>query len=355
MGKAGELDFFEGEGHFTAGRRFTVDGQTLEADRVFLNTGTRDARPPIDGLDAVPYLSSRSILAQRELPEHLIVVGGGFIGCEFAQMFARFGAQVTVVQRAERLLPAEEPEISAAVQEGFEADGIEVLTATRCTAVDGQPDDLRVGCDGAELAGTHLLVAAGRTPNTDRLGLDHLDLEPDARGYLPVDAQLHTAAEEVWALGDLRGEAMFTHTARDDADVAYRTVFRGQDRSIADRLAPHAVFCDPEVGSVGMTEAQARTAGYDVAVGSQPFAGVAKARAIGETIGTIKFVADAASDRILGCHIAGPDAGDLVHEAVIAMTVGATYTDIGRAIHIHPTLAEGVNAAAGGVHRPTSD
>lgn len=356
--KAGSLDFFEGEGRFVAGRRFEVSGQTFEADRLFVNTGTRDARPPIDGLDRVPYLTSRSILELRELPAHLIVVGGGFIGSEFAQMFARFGAHVTVVQRAERLLPAEEPELSDAVRQGFAADGIHVLCGTTCVAVDGEAGAIRVGCEGAEhteVTGTHLLIAAGRTPNSDTLGLDHLGLEPDDAGYLPVDEHLRTGVEDVWAIGDLRGGPMFTHTARDDADVAYRSVFRGQDRSITGRIVPHAVFCDPEVASVGLTEAAARAAGHDVAVGTQPFAGVAKARAIGETIGLIKFVADAATNHILGCHIAGPDAGNLVHEAVIAMTAGATYTDIGRAIHIHPTIAEGVNAAAGGVHRPARD
>ncbi|MEX0659565.1 MAG: mercuric reductase [Egibacteraceae bacterium] len=359
VGKAGTLDFFEGEGRFVAGRRFAVDGETIEADRIFLNTGTRDARPPIDGLDAVSYLTSRSMLDLRALPAHLVVVGGGFIGCEFAQMFARFGARVTIVQRAERLLPAEEPDLSAAVLDGFRADGIDVLLATACVAVEPTDDGgVRVSCEGgepAEVTGSHLLIAAGRAPNTDRLGLDHLGLDPDEGGYLPVDDRLHTPLEDVWALGDLRGQDMFTHTARDDADVAYRSVFRDQDRSIGGRIVPHAVFCDPEVAAVGLTEAKARAAGHDVAVGSQPFAGVAKARAIGETTGLIKFVADAATDRILGCHIAGPDAGNLVHEAVIAMATGATYTDIRNAIHIHPTLAEGVNAAAGGVHRPASD
>jgi pyruvate/2-oxoglutarate dehydrogenase complex dihydrolipoamide dehydrogenase (E3) component len=349
------LVFLNGAGRFVGGRRFEVDGTVVEADRIFLNTGTRDASPPIDGLDAVPYLTSRSLLELRELPEHLLVVGGGFIGCEFAQMFARFGARVTVVQRANRLIPLEEPEVSAAVAEGFAADGITVLTGVACVAVEGQAGEVRVGCDdGTRLQGTHLLVAAGRTPNSDRLGLEHLGIDPGLGGYLDVDDRLHTQAEGVWALGDLRGGAMFTHTARDDADVVYCSVFKGQDRSTAGRVVPHAVFCDPEVGSVGLTEAQAREAGYDVAVGSQAFAGVAKARAIDETIGLVKFVVDAATDRILGCHIAGPDAANLVHEAVVAMAAGASYGDLGAAIHAHPTMAEVVNAAAGGVHRPSA-
>lgn len=358
VGNRENLDFIEGHGRFVGGRRFQVDGAILEADRIFLNTGTRDAVPPVDGLDRVPYLTSRTILDLRELPEHLLVVGGGFIGCEFAQMFRRLGSRVTVVQRADRLLPGEDPDVSAVVTEAFRDEGIEVLTGTTCVAASGESGSVRVTCEGAEatdVQGTHLLIAAGRTPNTDELGLEHLDLDPVAGGYLDVDPALRTAADGVWAMGDLRGHDMFTHTARDDAEVAYRTVFGGQDLTIADRVVPHAVFVDPEVASVGLTEAQARTQGFDVAVGTQEFSGVAKAKAIGETRGFIRFVADASADRILGCQIVGPDAGNLVHEAVIAMVAGASYSDIGRAIHIHPTLAEGVNAAAGGVHRPSSD
>ncbi len=211
------------------------------------------------------------------------------------------------------------------------------------------------GGEGGELSGSHLLVAAGRRPNTDTFGLEHLGLEPDAAGFLAVDDRLRTGAEDVWALGDVRGGPMFTHTARDDADVIDRSVFRGQDRSVAGRVVPHAVFCDPEVGSVGLTEAQARAAGYQVLVGRQEFAGVPKALAIGKTLGLVKFVVDSATDRILGCHIAGQDAGDLVHEVVIAMVAGASYGDAARAIHTHPTLAEGVNAAASGVHRPVAE
>jgi len=354
--KADTLDFYEAEGRFVGGRRFAVDTVELEADRIFLVTGMRTTVADIAGLDRVPYLTSRTLLDLRKLPEHLVVVGGGYIGCEFAQMFRRFGPRVTVVQRAARLLPAEDPDISAAVADGFAADGIDVLTGTTCVAVDGAPGAIRVGCTGAagELRGSHLLLAAGRTPNSDRLGLEHLGLEPDTRGFLPVDETLRTSAEDVWALGDLRGGPMFTHTARDDADVVYRAAFRGQDRTTAGRVVPHAVFVDPEVAAVGLTEQQARDVGYDIIVGRQNFAGVAKARAIGNTRGLIKLVADAATDRILGCHIAGPDAGNLIHEAVIAMVAGATYGDIARAIHVHPTLAEGVNAAAGGVHRPAA-
>jgi pyruvate/2-oxoglutarate dehydrogenase complex dihydrolipoamide dehydrogenase (E3) component len=353
------LDFLEGTARFVANHTIEVNGATITADKIFLNTGTRDATGGIDGLETVPHLTSRTILDLRELPQHLIVVGGGFIGCEFAQMFRRFGSEVTVVQRGERLIPAEDTDISAAVQQGFEADGINVMTSTSCTHVTGTAGDIRIGCSGTpgdDIAGTHLLVATGRVPNSDQLGLEHLGIEPGPAGFLSVDDQLHsTAAENVWVLGDLRGGAMFTHTARDDADTVYRNVYRDGDRTVADRIVPHAVFVDPEVGSVGLTEQQARDAGYDVGIGTQTFDGVAKARAMDKTIGLIKFIVDHATDKILGCHIAGPHGGDLVHEAALAMVTGATYSDIGAMIHVHPTLAEGINSAAGGVHRPSSE
>jgi pyruvate/2-oxoglutarate dehydrogenase complex dihydrolipoamide dehydrogenase (E3) component len=307
-GERGDLDLIEGHDRLAASRRLQVDGRIIEADRIFLNTGTHDTIPDIEGIDRVAFHTSRTILDLRQLPEHLIVVGGGFVGCEFAQMFSRFGAHVTVVQRADRLLPAEEPDISAVVEKAFTD----------------------------ELVGSHLLIAAGRTPNSDDLGIEHLGLTPDPSGFLPVDDQLHADAEDVWVLGDLRGGPMFTHTARDDADIAYATVFEGRDRSTTGRVVPHAVFVDPEVASVGLTEAQARAAGHELAVGRQDFSGVAKARAMGTTAGHITFVADADTDRILGCHIVGPDAGNLIHEAVISMVADVPYSDIARAIHVHP-------------------
>jgi pyruvate/2-oxoglutarate dehydrogenase complex dihydrolipoamide dehydrogenase (E3) component len=357
VGRNGDLELIEDHGRFVAGRRLRVGDRTIAADRIFLNTGTRDTIPPIDGLDGIDYLTSRTILDLRQLPDHLVVIGGGYVGCEFAQMFARFGAHVTVVQRGDRLLPREDPAISAVVEAAFTDEGIDVRTATSCVAVAAADGKIRVACDGSstdELIASDVLVAAGRTPNSDHLGVEHLGVDPDDRGFVAVDDHLHADAEDVWVLGDLRGGPMFTHTARDDADAVYRTVFKRQDRSIAGRVVPHAVFVDPEVASVGLTEQAASDAGHTVAVGRQEFAGVAKAKAIGQTRGFIQFVADAETDLLLGCHIVGPDAGNLVHEAVIAMVADAPYSDIGRAIHIHPTLAEGVNAAAGGIHRPTA-
>ncbi len=353
------LEFMEGHGRFVGDRTIEVAGRRIRADRIYLNTGTRDATGGIDGLAEVPHLNSRTILDLEELPDHLVVVGGGFIGCEFAQMFRRFGSEVTVVQRAPRLLPGEDPEISAAVEKGFVEDGIEVLTGTSCTHVAGEPGSIRVECLGrgpGSITASHLLVAVGRVPNSDGIGLEHLGVELDPAGYVAVDDRLRAVGTtDVWALGDLRGGDMFTHTARDDADIIYRNVYRNGERSTKGRIVPHAVFVDPEVASVGLTEEAAREKGYDVVVGRQPFSGVARAMAIDRTEGLVKFVADAADGTILGCHIAGPHAGDLIHEVTLAIYAGATYGDVGSMIHVHPTLAEAVNSAAGGVHRPAAE
>ncbi|HEC10244.1 MAG TPA: mercuric reductase [Acidimicrobiales bacterium] len=352
-----DLEFIHGDGRFVDDHTIEVAGRRIHADRIFLNTGSRDSKGGISGLDDVSHLNSRTILELEELPRHLVVVGGGFIGCEFAQMFRRFGTEVTIVQRADRLLPGEDPEISAAVEEGFADDGITVLTSTSCTEVAGAPGAITVGCTGGAdtVTGSHLLVAVGRVPNSDGIGLDHLGVETDPSGFVAVDERLQAAgATDVWALGDLRGGPMFTHTARDDADIIYRNVYRDGDRSTAGRIVAHAVFVDPEVGSVGLTEDAARAAGHDVIVGRQPFAGVARAIALGRTRGLVKFVVDATDDTILGCHIAGPHASDLIHEVTLAMYTGAGYGDVGAMIHVHPTLSEAVNSAAGGVHRPAA-
>lgn len=209
--KSEGMDFFHTQGRFVGPRRLQIgdgDGTMIEADRIFLVTGTRTAVPDVAGLDRIPYFTSRTLLDLREPPEHLLVIGGGYIGCEFAQMFRRFGSRVTVVQRADRLLPGEDAEISAAVLEGFSADGIDVRLSTSCVSVEGAAGTIGVGCAGADeeqLTGTHLLIATGRTPNSDRLGLEHLGLQPGPGGFLDVDDQLRTSAEDVWALGDLRG------------------------------------------------------------------------------------------------------------------------------------------------------
>lgn len=353
------LTLVEAEASFLSPRRLRIGDREVEAVRIFVNTGARTAIPPIDGLGDVDYLTNRAMLELTELPRDLVVIGGGYVGCEFAQMFSRFGSHVTIIQRAPRLLPEEEPEVSAVVGAAFDREGIEVLLDAEANSVaaSGGRKTVTARQHGEERSVTAdaLLLAAGRRPNTDGLGLEAAGVEVDERGFVRVDDRLRTSESGIVALGDVTGPPMFTHTARDDAVIAYRSVFRDAERvSTAGKIVPHGVFTDPEVGAVGLTEAEAEAAGHDVSTGVEHFSGVAKARAMGETDGFVKFVTDRQTGKILGCHIVGPEAANLVHEAVLAMQLGASASDIAATMHIHPSLAEGVNAAAGGIHRPSA-
>lgn len=354
------LTLVEGEASLEGSGRIRVGDRLLEAPRIVVNVGARSGVPPIEGLSEVPFLTSREALDLRELPPHLLVVGGGYVGVEFAQMYARFGSRVTIVQRAERLVPSEEPAIGEGLAEAFEAEGIEVRTSAEVIRADRHGSGgvlVRVRETGseAEVAASHLLVAAGRIPNTAGLGLEAAGVETDADGFIRIDDRFRTTTGGVFAIGDVTGEPMFTHSARDDADLLYRILVKDDTGATWNgRVVPHAVFTDPEIASVGLTEARARDQGHDVSVNVQDFRGVARARAAGTTRGFIKIVGDRATGRILGGHILGPSAGELIHEIALALVLEAGTADLARTIHVHPTLSEGVNAAAGGVHRPSS-
>lgn len=353
------LELVEGMGRLEGGGRVRVADRVLEAPAIVVNVGTQPADPGVEGADRTPYLTNREALELRELPESMIVAGGGYVGVEFAQMFARFGARVTVVQRGPRLLTDEEPEIGEELAAVFRDEGIEVLTSAEMWKLEPVADGVRVhvhtgdGDGDAVIGAARLLLAVGRVPNTDGLGLDRAGVATDDRGFVRVDARFRTTADGIFAIGDVTGQPMFTHSARDDADLLYRGLVKNDaGASTRGRVVPHAVFTDPEVGSVGLTEAAARARGREILVGRQDFAGVARARATGETRGFIKLVADADSRRLLGGHILGPSAGELIHEIALAISLDATVEDVARTLHVHPTLSEGVNAAAGGVHRP---
>ncbi|MGK7312342.1 MAG: dihydrolipoyl dehydrogenase [Candidatus Longimicrobiales bacterium M2_2A_002] len=351
------LELIEGEARFEPDGAVRVGGRVTRAPKVIVNVGARPAVPDIAGLDRTPYLTSRQVLDLRELPESLIVIGGGFVGIELAQMFARFGTRVTVLQRNERILPREEPEIGDALREILEEEGLSIRTEADVREVEPLDDGVRVrfrtADDVKEIDGHRLLVAAGRTPNTDALGLNGPGADVDDRGFIRVNSRFRTTAEGIYAIGDVTGRPMFTHSARDDADVLYRILVKDDtDASTDGRVVPHAVFTDPEVASVGLTEEEARQQGHEVAVGRQDFSGVARAWAMGETQGFIKLVAEADSKRLLGAHILGPSAGELIHELALGLVLDVTVDDVARTLHVHPTLAEGINAAAGGVHRP---
>lgn len=353
---ADNLDLIDGHGVFESATELTVSDRTVTADRIILNTGAQPVTPPIDGLDEVDTLDNTSALEVRELPEHLAVVGGGYVGCEFAQMYARFGADVTLFQRGDRLLPAEDLDVSAVIEETFEAEGIDVRTETAVEQLEPTSNGAQVypsnnNTDGIEVS--HVLIAAGRRANTDDIGIENAGVDLDDRGFVAVDEQFQTSTDSIYAVGDVAGPPMFTHSARDDADLLYRHLVHDESIDVTDRVVPHAVFTDPQVGHVGLTEQEAAEQGYEVAVGRSDYAEQGKPNALGETEGFVKLVSDAETERLLGAHIVGEQGADIVHELVLAIELGATAEDVAKTIHIHPTLPEVINSAAGGIHEPS--
>ncbi|MDS0473485.1 dihydrolipoyl dehydrogenase [Natrinema sp. 1APR25-10V2] len=351
------ITLVEGHGVFESAHEVRVDGRTLSADRIVVNTGSRPAKPPIDGLDDVDVLDSTDMLFLDSVPDSLGVIGGGYVGCEYAQMYSRFGADVTVFQRGDRLLPREEPDVSTVIEDAFAAEGINVRTGTTVTGLSSDGDDIAIEADEPDDAESvtvsDVLIAAGRQPNTDGIGLNETGVETDERGFVQTDESFETTADGVYAIGDASGPPMFTHSARDDADRLYRHLAKDETISTVDRIVPWAVFTDPQVGHVGMTEKEARGAGYDVGVGRQDFAEQGKPKALGETEGFVKLVTDAETGELLGGHVVGEQGAEIVHELVLAIELGATAEDIANTMHIHPTLPESINSAAGGVHEPS--
>lgn len=351
---AENLELVGGHGTFASPTEIEVGDRTLTAETVIVNTGARPAKPPIDGIDDVEVLDSTSALELDRVPDSLGVVGGGYVGCEYAQMFARFGADVTVFQRSERLLPEEEPEVSSVVEDAFADDGINVHTSTEVTELSEHSDGIEVHLDDGETGVvSDLLIAAGRRPNTDGLNVEETDVTLDENGFIEVDETFQTGDSHIYAIGDVTGPPMFTHSARDDADLLYRHLEKDEDIDASDRVVPHAVFTDPQVGHVGLTETEARDQGYEVAVGRSEYAEQGKPKALGEPDGFVKLVVDAETDELLGAHIVGEQGAEIVHELVVAMKLGGTASDVADAIHIHPTLPEVINSAAGGVHKPS--
>ena len=347
------LELIFGDARFTGEREIEVElegGGTrrLGADRVFLNTGARPVVPPIPGLDEVEFLDSTSVMELGEVPDHLLVLGGGFIGLEFGQMFRRFGADVTVVERGPRLAAPEDPDVSEGLREFFEEDGIRVLTDTEAREVaPAEGGGILLGVeapDGEEqLEGSHLLVSAGRRPNSDGLGLEAAGVATDDRGHVKVNGRLETSAEGVWALGDVTGRPPFTHTSYDDYRIVRDNVLEGGDRTDEDRILVYTVFTDPQLGRVGMTEEEAREAGHDVRVAKLPMSRVARAIEMDETRGFMKAVVDGETDRILGAAVLGVEGGEVAMALKIAMMGGLPYTALREAVLAHPTLAESLN------------
>jgi pyruvate/2-oxoglutarate dehydrogenase complex dihydrolipoamide dehydrogenase (E3) component len=337
------LHLVRGHGRFQGPHRVGVGDQVLESERIFIDTGGRPSIPRIDGLDQASYLTNASLMQLTELPEHLLVLGGGYVGLEFGQMFRRFGSRVTVVHSGEQILPREDADVARELQQALEAEGIRFLLKARTTRVERDKGQVDLRLEGGEdVRGSHLLVATGRRPNTDDLGLEAAGVETTPKGYIRVNGRLETNVPGIWALGDVTGGPAFTHISYNDFQIVYANLIEGKDQSTADRLVPYAVFTDPQLGRVGLTEKEARAKGRRLKIGTMPMAWVARAIERHETAGLMKLVVDGETDRILGAAILSSEGGELVQVLEFVMRAGAPYTLLRGAVYIHPTLAEGL-------------
>ncbi len=336
---------YRGRARFTGAKEVQVGEEVLEGDRIFIDTGARPTIPPISGLDSIPYLTNVSLLELQELPEHLLILGGGYVGLEFGQMFRRFGSEVTIVQRAERILPDEDDDITAELQRALEAEGIHFHLNARATKSEGHHGGIMLTIDGPNgaqtLEGSHLLVATGRTPNTKDLDLDKAGVKTNGKDFIVVNDRLETSAPDIWALGDVTGGPAFTHISYNDYQIVYGNLYEGKKLSTSSRIVPYAVYTDPTLGRVGMTEKAARAQGRKLKIGTFPMTSVARAIERGETTGLMKLVVDAATDHILGASILAVEGGELVQILSTLMLAEKPYTLLKGAIYIHPTLAEG--------------
>jgi pyruvate/2-oxoglutarate dehydrogenase complex dihydrolipoamide dehydrogenase (E3) component len=333
-----------GQARFEGPTSVRVGAELLEAERIFINVGGRAAVPSIPGLDQVSYLTNSSMMDVDFLPRQLIVVGGSYVGLEFAQIYRRFGSDVTVVEQADRLIGREDEDVSRGVREILEGEGMRVRTGARCLALErrGEGIALQIECDGAAswTEGSHLLLAVGRRPNTDDLGLDKAGVETDANGYIRVDDQLRTSTPGVWALGDCNGRGAFTHTSYNDYEIVAANLLDGQSRSVKDRIPIYALFVDPPLGRVGMTDAEVRRSGRPALWGKRPMTKVSRAVEKGDTRGFMKVAVDAETKRILGAAILGVGGDEAIHCIADVMYAGSPYGVLQRAVHIHPTVAE---------------
>lgn len=343
------LSVFEGHARLTSPTTVEVDGQVLEAPKIFLNVGGRANVPDMPGIEDVSYLTNVGMMQLDVLPEHLVIVGGSYIGLEFAQMYRRFGAQVTVVEMGPRLIGREDPEVSDAVRETLEAEGIAVRLNAECISfspckTEGGDEGVcvHVSCTEGEPAvkGSHTLLAVGRRPNTDDLGLEAAGVAVDKRGYITVDDALRTNVPSIWAMGDCNGRGAFTHTAYNDFEIIAANLLDDDPRKVTDRLAAYALYTDPPLGRVGMTEAEVRARGRPALVGTRPMTRVGRAIEKGETRGFMKVLVDAESKEILGAAILGTSGDEAIHGILDVMYAKAPYTVLQRTVPIHPTVSE---------------
>ena len=338
------LTVIHGHARLEAPDRVRVNDQTLEAPRIFLDVGGRAAARGIEGLGEVAYFDNSSMMEVDFLPEHLLIVGGSYIGLEFAQMYRRFGSRVTVIELGPRLIGREDEDVSAEVQAILEREGVEFRLNAKCLSAARDGDGVRVGMDcegrGEAVSGSHLLLAIGRMPNTDDLGLAQAGVATDERGFITVDDELRTNVPGIWALGEANGRGAFTHTSYNDYEIVAANLLDGERRRVTDRIPIYALFIDPPLGRVGMSEAEVRKSGRKALIAKMPMSRVGRARERGETQGFMKVLVDAESKRFLGAAVLGIEGDEVIHAVADLMYAHAPYTIMQRAVHVHPTVSE---------------
>ncbi|HVG01865.1 MAG TPA: FAD-containing oxidoreductase [Nitrospira sp.] len=334
----------QGHARFQSSHTVAVNDEVLQADKIFINVGGRSSVPRMPGIQDVPYLTNSSMMEVDFLPEHLVIVGGSYVGLEFGQMYRRFGSQVTVVEMGPRLIGREDEDISEAVRQILEAEGIQIKLNAKCISLAKHNSGItvRIGCDEGppEVVGTQVLLAVGRTPNTNDLGLDRGGIATDQRGYIVVDDQLQTNVPGVWALGDCNGRGAFTHTSYNDYEIVADNLLNEDRRRVSDRIQAYALYTDPPLGRCGMTDAEIRKSGRPALTAKFPMSRVGRAVEKGEPQGFIKISVDAKTKHILGAAILGTGGDEVVHVLLDVMYAKAPYTIVQRAMHIHPTVAE---------------
>ena len=335
---------YDGHARFESANTVRVGDELLTADQFFINSGGRAFVPDMPGVDKVPFLTNVSLLELDTLPRHLVIVGGSYIGLEFGQIFRRFGSEVTIVEKASRLIHREDEDVSANIKEILEKEGIKIRLNAECIHLAMQGEDISVGVncdeDGSASIGSHVLLAVGRVPNTDDLGLDKAGVERDEHGYILVDDQLRTNVPGIWAIGDCNGKGAFTHTAYNDFEIVAANLLDNDPRRVSDRITVYGLFIDPPLGRVGMTEAAVRKSGKPALIGTRPMTKVGRAVEKGESDGFMKVLVDAETKQILGASILGTGGDEAVHCLLDTMYAHAPYTTIQRAVHIHPTVSE---------------
>lgn len=339
-----DCTFHQGHARFESPREVRVGEAVLSAERIFINVGGRARVPRLRGIERIGYYTNSSMMAVDFTPHHLVIVGGGYVGLEFAQVYRRFGSEVTVVEMAARLIPREDEDVSAAVKDILEREGVEVRLNAKCIGMVGRGGgiEVTVDCDSGApvVSGSHVLLAAGRWPNTDDLGLQEAGVAVDEHGYIAVDDQLRTNVPGIWALGDCNGKGAFTHTAYNDFEIVAANLLDGDSRRVSDRITAYALYTDPPLGRAGLTEAEVRAQGRNALVGQRPMTRVGRAVEKGETQGFMKILVDADSKQILGAAMLGTGGDEVIHSVLDMMYAKAPCSVMERAVHIHPTVSE---------------